>query len=238
MKSVFEDASMPKKTVLVVDDEPAIRDMLTMVLKAASFVVLEAENARLAHAVIIDRRPDIVLLDWMMPGTTGLELLRRLKRDPLTKNVPIIMLTAKAEEGGKVAGLDSGADDYVSKPFSPRELVARIKAVLRRISEDEVKEIIEAGSLRFDPISHLVTIAGEEITLGPTEYRLLHFFLKHQNRVFSRDQILDFVWGANVYLDERTIDVHIRRLRKAIAVAGCDKYVQTVRGAGYRFSIR
>ena len=238
MKSVFEDANMPKKTVLVVDDEPAIRDMLTMVLKAASFVVLEAENARLAHAVIIDRRPDIVLLDWMMPGTTGLELLRRLKRDPLTKNVPIIMLTAKAEEGGKVAGLDSGADDYVSKPFSPRELVARIKAVLRRISEDEVKEIIEAGSLRFDPISHLVTIAGEEITLGPTEYRLLHFFLKHQNRVFSRDQILDFVWGANVYLDERTIDVHIRRLRKAIAVAGCDKYVQTVRGAGYRFSIR
>ena len=238
MKSVFEDANMPKKTVLVVDDEPAIRDMLTMVLKAASFVVLEVENARLAHAVIIDRRPDIVLLDWMMPGTTGLELLRRLKRDPLTKNVPIIMLTAKAEEGGKVAGLDSGADDYVSKPFSPRELVARIKAVLRRISEDEVKEIIEAGSLRFDPISHLVTIAGEEITLGPTEYRLLHFFLKHQNRVFSRDQILDFVWGANVYLDERTIDVHIRRLRKAIAVAGCDKYVQTVRGAGYRFSIR
>ena len=238
MKSVFEDANMPKKTVLVVDDEPAIRDMLTMVLEAASFVVLEAENARLAHAVIIDRRPDIVLLDWMMPGTTGLELLRRLKRDPLTKNVPIIMLTAKAEEGGKVAGLDSGADDYVSKPFSPRELVARIKAVLRRISEDEVKEIIEAGSLRFDPISHLVTIAGEEITLGPTEYRLLHFFLKHQNRVFSRDQILDFVWGANVYLDERTIDVHIRRLRKSIAVAGCDQYVQTVRGAGYRFSIR
>ena len=164
--------------------------------------------------------------------------MRRLKRDPLTKNVPIIMLTAKAEEGGKVAGLDSGADDYVSKPFSPRELVARIKAVLRRISEDEVKEIIEAGSLRFDPISHFVTIAGEEITLGPTEYRLLHFFLKHQNRVFSRDQILDFVWGANVYLDERTIDVHIRRLRKSIAVAGCDQYVQTVRGAGYRFSIR
>ena len=237
MKSVFEDASMPKKTVLVVDDEPAIRDMLTMVLEAASFVVLEVENARLAHAAIIDRRPDIVLLDWMMPGTTGLELLRRLKRDPLTKNVPIIMLTAKAEEGGKVAGLDSGADDYVSKPFSPRELVARIKAVLRRISEDEVKQIIEAGSLRFDPISHLVTIAGEEITLGPTEYRLLHFFLKHQNRVFSRDQILDFVWGANVYLDERTIDVHIRRLRNSIAVAGCDQYVQTVRGAGYRFSI-
>ena len=238
MKSVFEDASMPKKTVLVVDDEPAIRDMLTMVLEAASFVVLEVENARLAHAAIIDRRPDIVLLDWMMPGTTGLELLRRLKRDPLTKNVPIIMLTAKAEEGGKVAGLDSGADDYVSKPFSPRELVARIKAVLRRISEDEVKEIIEAGSLRFDPISHRVTIAGEAMTLSPTEYRLLHFFLKHQNRVFSRDQILDFVWGANVYLDERTIDVHIRRLRNSIAVAGCDQYVQTVRGAGYRFSIR
>ena len=238
MKSVFEDASMPKKTVLVVDDEPAIRDMLTMVLEAASFVVLEVENARLAHAAIIDRRPDIVLLDWMMPGTTGLELLRRLKRDPLTKNVPIIMLTAKAEEGGKVAGLDSGADDYVSKPFSPRELVARIKAVLRRISEDEEKEIIEAGSLRFDPISHRVTIAGEAMTLSPTEYRLLHFFLKHQNRVFSRDQILDFVWGANVYLDERTIDVHIRRLRNSIAVAGCDQYVQTVRGAGYRFSIR
>ena len=229
---------MAKQSILVIDDEPAIRDMLQIALDAAGFKVVLAEDAKQAYPIIIDTPPDLILLDWMMPGTTGLELLRRLKRDPLTKNVPIIMLTAKAEEGGKVAGLDSGADDYVSKPFSPRELVARIKAVLRRISEDEVKEIIEAGSIRFDPISHCVTIAGEEITLGPTEYRLLHFFLKHQNRVFSRDQILDFVWGANVYLDERTIDVHIRRLRKSIAVAGCDQYVQSVRGAGYRFFIR
>ena len=227
---------MPKQIILVVDDEPAIREMLCMALEAASFSVIQAENAQQAHAQIIDRRPNLVLLDWMMPGTSGLELLRRLRRDPLTETTPVIMLTAKAEEGGKVAGLDSGADDYVSKPFSPRELIARINAVLRRVARDELQQPIEVGELRFDPIGHRVSIAGAEINLGPTEYRLLQFFLTHQERVYSRDQILDYVWGGNVYLDERTVDVHIRRLRKAISVAGHDNYVQTVRGAGYRFS--
>ena len=227
---------MPKQIILVVDDEPAIREMLCMALEAASFSVIQAENAQQAHAQIIDRHPNLVLLDWMMPGTSGLELLRRLRRDPLTETTPVIMLTAKAEEGGKVVGLDSGADDYVAKPFSPRELIARIKAVLRRVARDEIQEPIEVGELMFDPIGHRVSIAGAEINLGPTEYRLLQFFLTHQERVYSRDQILDYVWGGNVYLDERTVDVHIRRLRKAISVAGYDNYVQTVRGAGYRFS--
>jgi two-component system phosphate regulon response regulator PhoB len=227
---------VPKQIILVVDDEPAIREMLCMALEAASFSVIQAENAQQAHAQIIDRHPNLVLLDWMMPGTSGLELLRRLRRDPLTETTPVIMLTAKAEEGGKVVGLDSGADDYVAKPFSPRELIARIKAVLRRVARDEIQEPIEVGELMFDPIGHRVSIAGAEINLGPTEYRLLQFFLTHQERVYSRDQILDYVWGGNVYLDERTVDVHIRRLRKAISVAGYDNYVQTVRGAGYRFS--
>jgi two-component system phosphate regulon response regulator PhoB len=227
---------VPKQIILVVDDEPAIREMLCMALEAASFSVIQAENAQQAHAQIIDRNPNLVLLDWMMPGTSGLELLRRLRRDPLTETTPVIMLTAKAEEGGKVVGLDSGADDYVAKPFSPRELIARIKAVLRRVARDEIQEPIEVGELMFDPIGHRVSIAGAEINLGPTEYRLLQFFLTHQERVYSRDQILDYVWGGNVYLDERTVDVHIRRLRKAISVAGYDNYVQTVRGAGYRFS--
>ena len=227
---------MPKHTILLVDDEAAIRDMLSLALEAADYNVLVAENAQQAHATIIDRHPDLVLLDWMMPGTTGLELLRRLKRDELTAKIPVIMLTAKTEEDSKISGLDAGADDYISKPFSPRELMSRVKAVLRRIGRDELKEPITVGELIFDPIGHRVSIAYEPINLGPTEYRLLQFFLTHQERVYSRDQILDYVWGGNVYLDERTVDVHIRRLRKAISVAGHENYVQTVRGAGYRFS--
>ncbi len=227
---------MPKYTILLVDDEAAIRDMLSLALEAADYNVLVAENAQQAHATIIDRHPDLVLLDWMMPGTTGLELLRRLKRDELTAKIPVIMLTAKTEEDSKISGLDAGADDYISKPFSPRELMSRVKAVLRRIGRDELKEPITVGELIFDPIGHRVSIANEPINLGPTEYRLLQFFLTHQERVYSRDQILDYVWGGNVYLDERTVDVHIRRLRKAISVAGHENYVQTVRGAGYRFS--
>ena len=227
---------MPKHTILLVDDEAAIRDMLSLALEAADYNVLVAENAQQAHATIIDRHPDLVLLDWMMPGTTGLELLRRLKRDELTAKIPVIMLTAKTEEDSKISGLDAGADDYISKPFSPRELMSRVKAVLRRIGRDELKEPITVGELIFDPIGHRVSIANEPINLGPTEYRLLQFFLTHQERVYSRDQILDYVWGGNVYLDERTVDVHIRRLRNAISVAGHENYVQTVRGAGYRFS--
>ena len=227
---------MPKHTILLVDDEAAIRDMLSLALEAADYNVLVAENAQQAHATIIDRHPDLVLLDWMMPGTTGLELLRRLKRDELTAKIPVIMLTAKTAEDSKISGLDAGADDYISKPFSPRELMSRVKAVLRRIDRNELKEPITVGELIFDPIGHRVSIANEPINLGPTEYRLLQFFLTHQERVYSRDQILDYVWGGNVYLDERTVDVHIRRLRKAISVAGHENYVQTVRGAGYRFS--
>ena len=171
-----------------------------------------------------------------MPGTTGLELLRRLKRDELTEKIPVIMLTAKAEEDSKISGLDAGADDYIPKPFSPRELISRVKAVMRRIGREELKDVINVGEMHFDPQSHRVSISGEYINLGPTEYRLLQFFLTHQERVYSRDQILDYVWGGNVYLDERTVDVHIRRLRKAISVAGHENYVQTVRGSGYRFS--
>lgn len=227
---------MPKHTILLVDDEAAIRDMLSLALQAADYNVLVAENAQQAHATIIDRHPDLVLLDWMMPGTTGLELLRRLKRDELSAKIPVIMLTAKTGEDSKVSGLDAGADDYISKPFSPRELISRVKAVLRRVARDELKEPVTVGELIFDPIRHRVSIANEPINLGPTEYRLLQFFLTHQERVYSRDQILDYVWGGNVYLDERTVDVHIRRLRKAISVAGHENYVQTVRGAGYRFS--
>jgi len=198
--------------------------------------VLQAENAKTAHSLVLDKHPDLILLDWMMPVTTGLELLRRLKRDEMTDHIPVIMLTAKAEESSKISGLDSGADDYIAKPFSPRELLSRVKAILRRVSREELKDTIVVGDLEFDPLEHRISVAGNLINLAPTEFRLLQFFLTHQERVYSRDQILDYVWGKNVYLDERTVDVHIRRLRKAISVAGHDEYVQTVRGAGYRFS--
>ena len=233
-----ENDFTPMHTILVVDDEAAIRDMLCIALEAADYNVIQAENAQQAHAATLDRNPDLVLLDWMMPGTTGLELLRRLKRDELTEKIPVIMLTAKVEEDSKIYGLDSGADDYISKPFSPRELVSRVKAVLRRVGREDLAEPISVGELVFDPLNHRVTIAGQSLNLGPTEYRLLQFFLTHQERVYTRDQILDYVWGSNVYLDERTVDVHIRRLRKAISVAGHENYVQTVRGAGYRFSTK
>lgn len=229
---------MSEKTILVVDDEPAIRDMISTALDVAGFNCIQAENAQQAHAMIIDEQPDLVLLDWMMPGTSGIELIRRLQRDELTKNVPVIMLTAKASEDNVVQGLEVGADDYITKPFSPRALVARINAVLRRAEPALPQEPIQVESLLFDPISHRVTINDQTVSMGPTEFRLLSFFLTHQERVYSRDQILDHVWGGNVYMDERTVDVHIRRLRKAIALEGHDRFIQTVRGAGYRFSTR
>ncbi|MDC0052805.1 phosphate regulon transcriptional regulator PhoB [Gammaproteobacteria bacterium] len=227
---------MPRHTILVVDDETSIREMLVISLESAGYNVLQAENAKTAHSLVLDKHPDLILLDWMMPVTTGLELLRRLKRDEMTDHIPVIMLTAKAEESSKISGLDSGADDYIAKPFSPRELLSRVKAILRRVSREELKDTIVVGDLEFDPLEHRISVAGNLINLAPTEFRLLQFFLTHQERVYSRDQILDYVWGKNVYLDERTVDVHIRRLRKAISVAGHDEYVQTVRGAGYRFS--
>ena len=229
---------MSNKTILVVDDEPAIRDMISTALDLAGYDCLQAENAQQAHGMIIDEQPDLVLLDWMMPGTSGIELLRRLQRDELTKNVPVILLTAKVAEDNMVQGLESGADDYITKPFSPRALIARINAVLRRSEAELPQEPIQVNQLLFDPVSHRVTIAGQSITMGPTEFRLLSFFLTHQERVYSRDQILDHVWGGNVYMDERTVDVHIRRLRKAISLEGHDRFIQTVRGAGYRFSTK
>ena len=233
-----EEAEVRRKTVLIVDDEAAIREMVSLALETAKFNVLEASDSQEGRAIVIDSQPDVVLLDWMMPGTTGLELLRRLRRDPLTEKIPVILLTAKTSEDSKITGLDSGADDFISKPFSPKELVSRIRAVIRRATVTEPSEPIKVGEMLFDPESHRVSICDEPVEIGPTEYRMLQFFLTHQERVYSRDQILDHVWGPNVYLDERTVDVHIRRLRKAISVAGHEKYVQTVRGAGYRFSTR
>ncbi len=225
---------MADARILVVDDEPAIRDMIAVALEVAGFECLHAENARAAHALIIDKQPDLVLLDWMMPETSGLELLRRLRRDELTANLPVILLTAKTEEDNQVQGLDAGADDYIAKPFSPRALIARIRALLRRREQGASEIPIEVQGLVYDPVSHHVTRAGVPVAMGPTEYRLLGFFLTHQDRVYSRDQILSHVWGGNVYMDERTVDVHIRRLRKALG--SHDRFIQTVRGAGYRFS--
>lgn len=227
---------MTEKTILIVDDETPIRDMLRVALEMADYTCLEADNAQLAHSLAVDKKPDLILLDWMLPGTSGIELARRLKRNEVTAEIPIIMLTAKGEEDNKVQGLEVGADDYITKPFSPRELVARLKAVLRRTESLTPNAPIQVGGLCLDPSSHRVTIGETAITMGPTEYRLLAFFLTHQERVYTRSQLLDHVWGGNVYVEERTVDVHIRRLRIALTADGHDRYVQTVRGAGYRFS--
>lgn len=226
------------RTVLIVDDEVAIRDMLRVALEMAHYHCLEAADAQTAHALIVDKKPDLILLDWMMPGTSGMELARRLKREEVTAEIPIIMLTAKGEEDNKIQGLEAGADDYITKPFSPRELVARLKAVLRRSEIFSQGEPIVAAGLNLDPSSHRVTINGRAVQMGPTEYRLLEFFLTHQERVYSRGQLLDHVWGGNVYVEERTVDVHIRRLRKALELDDHDQFIQTVRGAGYRFSLK
>ncbi|MEY1660758.1 phosphate regulon transcriptional regulator PhoB [Isoalcanivorax beigongshangi] len=229
---------MSKHKILIVDDEPAIREMVAVALELADFEVLEAENAQTAHAIIVDSRPELVLLDWMLPSVTGIELARRLKRDENTAEIPIIMLTAKSEEDNKIQGLDVGADDYITKPFSTRELISRIKAVLRRSSVGGAEKAIDAEGLCLDPVSHRITANGEPVEMGPTEYRLLEFFMSHQERAYSRTQLLDQVWGANVYVEDRTIDVHIRRLRKALAPYNFDRFIQTVRGTGYRFSTK
>jgi two-component system phosphate regulon response regulator PhoB len=229
-----------QKRILIVDDEPAIRDMVAFALRKGDFEPVQAGDAREAQAAIADRIPDLILLDWMLPGTSGLELARRWRREALTREVPIIMLTARGEENDRVGGLEAGVDDYVVKPFSARELLARIRAVMRRAREDEEDGSVSAGALRIDGAAHRVfaRIGGEEqpVAIGPTEYRLLHFFMTHPERVYSRTQLLDHVWGGSVYVEERTIDVHIRRLRKTLEPAGLDAMVQTVRGAGYRFS--
>ena len=228
---------MPHTRVLVVEDEAAIRDMLAFNLGRAGYEVLPAGSASEARAAIADRYPDVVLMDWMLPDVSGLELTRQLKRDPETRDIPVIMLTARVEEDSRVAGLEGGVDDYITKPFSSRELLARIKAVLRRGSRVE-EEVLTAGGLKLDAASHRVSVEGAEIVLGPTEYRLLFFFMRHRDRVYSRAQLLDRIWGGTVYVEERTVDVHIRRLRKALTQCGYDRLIQTVRGAGYRFSLR
>jgi two-component system phosphate regulon response regulator PhoB len=229
---------MTGKQILIVEDEKPIRDMIAFGLRRAGFDVREAEDCAAARASIADLRPDLLLVDWMLPDQSGLELTRAVKRNKETADLPVIMLTARAEEHDKVAGLEGGADDYVTKPFSPRELLARIQAVLRRASPAGASEAIEAGTLRIDTAGHRVTVGDQTVPLGPTEYRLLQFFMEHPERVYGRSQLLDRVWGGNVYVEERTVDVHIRRLRKALEPYGCDGLVQTVRGSGYRFSTR
>jgi two-component system phosphate regulon response regulator PhoB len=228
---------MTAKKILVVEDEQAIREMIAFHLVRAGYDVLEAETCAVARSLLADEQPDLALIDWMLPDMSGLELTRTLKRDATYEDLSIIMLTARAEERDKISGLDGGADDYITKPFSPRELVARIQAVLRR-GVNAGDERLSAGKLELDAAGHRVSASGNEIKLGPTEYRLLEFLMTHPDRVYSRAQLLDRVWGANVYVEERTVDVHVRRLRKALAVEDADQFIQTVRGAGYRFSTR
>lgn len=223
------------KRVLIVDDEAPIREMIAVALEMAGYECMEAGNANEAHALIVDETPDLVLLDWMMPGLSGVDFARRLRKDETTSDVPIIMLTAKGDEDNKIKGLEAGVDDYITKPFSPRELVARLKAVLRRTTPKGVEEPVSVDALTLDPVSHRVTADAKPVELGPTEFRLLQFFMTHQDRAYSRGQLLDMVWGGNVYVEERTVDVHIRRLRKALGERH-DYLVQTVRGTGYRFS--
>jgi two-component system phosphate regulon response regulator PhoB len=222
-------------SVLIVDDDSAIREMVRFALRKAGMQVQGAEGAREALSAIGERQPDIILMDWMLPGISGLELTRRLRRETLTADIPVIMLTARMTEDDKVAGLEAGCDDYVLKPFSPRELSARIHAVLRRSSPADEMGRIETGALLLDTLARKASAGGVDIHLGPTEYRLLEFFVSNQGRAYSRAQILDHVWGTNVYLEERTVDVHIRRLRQALQASGISHYVQTVRGHGYRF---
>ena len=227
---------MTATRILIVEDEAPIREMIAFHLGRAGYETLEAADCGKARELLADERPDLALVDWMLPDMSGLELTRMLKRDKDYEDLAIIMLTARADEYDKISGLEGGADDYITKPFSPRELVARIQAVLRRARGDD-DAVVTAGTLQLDAAGHRVSANGAEVRLGPTEYRLLKFLMTHPDRVYSRAQLLDRVWGANVYVEERTVDVHIRRLRKALTAHGVARYIQTVRGAGYRFSI-
>ena len=223
-------------TILVVEDEPAIQELISAALQHAGHRVMRAYSAEEAVPLVNGTLPDVVLLDWMLPGTSGIEFARRLRGDERTRDLPVIMLTARGEEQDKVAGLEAGADDYLTKPFSPRELVARIKAVLRRRAPQMTEDCVEVAGLRIDPLTHRVAGHGRSLDLGPTEFRLLHFFMTHQERVFNRTMLLDQVWGDHVFVEERTVDVHIRRLRAVLETTGHDGLIQTVRGSGYRFS--
>ena len=223
--------------ILLVEDEPGIQELLKLNLGQAGHQVTAASDAEDALQYLRNTLPDVILLDWMLPGMSGIDLCKRLRSDNRYQPVPIIMLTARGEEQDRVAGLDTGADDYITKPFSPRELVSRIRAVLRRRAPQMTEEEVDIAGLKLDPVSHRVSGNGTPIDLGPTEFRLLHFFMTHAERVYSRSQLLDQVWGDDVFVEERTVDVHIRRLRLALEVSGHDSLVQTVRGSGYRFSV-
>jgi two-component system phosphate regulon response regulator PhoB len=229
-----------QSTILVVEDEPAIAELLSVNLGFAGHKVLVAENAEIAQSIVEGQLPDLILLDWMLPGMSGVRYARKLRTDERTKEIPIIMLTARTDEGDKVEGLETGADDYITKPFSPKELMARIKAVMRRRAPQLTNDTVEIGGLRLDPATHRLwgIVDGQAVALdlGPTEFRLLHFFMTHAERVHSRAQLLDQVWGDHVFVEERTVDVHIRRLRKALEPTGHDRLIETVRGSGYRFS--
>ena len=228
---------MPRR-ILIVEDEAPIREMVSFVLAQNGFLPIEAEDYDNAVNLLIEPYPVLILLDWMLPGGSGIQFIKHLKRDAITREIPVMMLTARGEEEDRVRGLEVGADDYITKPFSPKELVARIKAVIRRISPMAVDDVIEMQGLSLDPSSHRVMTGSDPLDMGPTEFRLLHFFMTHPERVYSREQLLNNVWGTNVYVEDRTVDVHIRRLRKALETSGHDKMVQTVRGTGYRFSTR
>ena len=223
-------------TILVVDDEPDIREVMRFALENAEFQVIEAGHADEARRLLGQGNPDLILLDWMLPGRSGLELAQQLKQSAKTRNIPIIMVSARGEEEDRVKGLDTGADDYIAKPFSPREMVARVNAVLRRARPEELEDEIEIAGLRIDNVSHRVSVEGRQVDIAPTEYRLLYFFMTHADRAYSRSQLLDQVWGDQVYVEERTVDVHVRRLRKALEPSSHDRLLQTVRGVGYRFS--
>ena len=222
--------------IIIVEDEPAIQQMIALTIIQAGYKPVYARDAEEAMIQINEALPDLILLDWMLPKMSGIEFARMLRRNSRTQRIPIIMLTARTDENDKVSGLEIGADDYVTKPFSPRELIARIKAVLRRRAPEALDETVAVDGLVFDPVNHRVTAGDNEVTLGPTEYRLLHFLMTHADRVYSRAQLLDRVWGDHVFVEERTVDVHIRRLRKALEAVGKETLIQTVRGAGYRFS--
>ena len=224
--------------ILIVEDEQAIREMVCLALNQGGYDCQEAADTNEAQQRILAGLPDLILLDWMLPGMSGIDYARKLRRDKLTQGVPVIMLTARAQEEDKVRGLDTGADDYITKPFSTRELLARIKALLRRSAPQAADEPVEVRGLALDPVTHRVQAGAIQLELGPMEFRLLHFFMTHPERVHSRERILDSVWGNNVYVEERTVDVHIRRLRKALTPSGHDRLIQTVRGAGYRLSAK
>lgn len=222
--------------ILIVEDEPAIREMIAFALRTQSYQPISAQDAKEAIQAIADKIPDLILLDWMLPGMSGIELVKRFRKDENTRHIPIIMLTAKGEEADRLVGFENGADDYVVKPFSARELLARIKAVLRRSRETEDDGSIEIGKIRLDAKQQKLLIDNKSVHIGPTEYRLLHFFMSHANRIYTRNQLLDYVWGGTSEIEDRTVDVHIRRLRKALEPFQLDSLIETVRGTGYRFS--